>query len=444
MPHTPPRTVPSMTPLLLTRAEGIHVWDGAGKRYLDATSGAFCVQLGYSRPDLVLAMTEAATRVPHARPSIADSEDARAYRRALLAAAGAPYKRAVLTSSGSEAVDVALKIAHRYQVASGMPERTKVVYLAGHYHGATLAALSVTGTMSRRGPYEGAVGANQGGPPAFCVRCPLGLEYPSCRVACAEAAMGTELPAAFILETIPAAGLGAPVPPPGYLSRVRTLCNGSGALWIADEVLTGFGRTGALFAWQRLAERAAADGSHPDAGVFPDVVVFGKGAGAGYAPVSGVLIADRVVRALEPEEFRHLQTYGGNPVSAAVGSRVLAAFESEKIYERVREAEGTYRDSLEALRELEIVFDVRGVGAVWGIELAEDREGKPYPREAAIAERIAAACRERGVLTHSGHGVGTGERGDFVLLAPPLVTEDDSIAEIMSVLREAITEVTRA
>lgn len=166
MPHTPPRTLPSITPLLLTRAEGIHVWDGAGKRYLDATSGAFCVQLGYSRPDLVEAMTAAATRVPHARPSIADSEDARAYRRALLGAAGAPYKRVVLTSSGSEAVDVALKIAHRYQVASGMPERTKVVYLAGHYHGATLAALSVTGSP-RRGPYEGAVGANRGGPPAF-------------------------------------------------------------------------------------------------------------------------------------------------------------------------------------------------------------------------------------------------------------------------------------
>ncbi|HET9251131.1 MAG TPA: aminotransferase class III-fold pyridoxal phosphate-dependent enzyme [Candidatus Eisenbacteria bacterium] len=438
MPHAP-RTLSVPAPLLLlTRAEGVHVWDSAGRRYLDATSGAFCAQLGYSRPDLVEAMSEAASRVPHARPSISDSEHARAYRRRLLAAAGAPYKRAVLTSSGSEAVDVALKIAHRYQVACGNPERTRVAYLAGHYHGATLGALSVTGYSTRRAPYEAAVGPGRGGPSAFCARCFRGLSYPSCRVACADAAVGTEPPAAFILETIPGAGLGVVVPPPGYLARVRTLCDGSGALWIADEVLTGFGRTGALFSWQRLAEQS------PDAKAEPDLVVFGKGAGAGYAPLAGVLIADRILRTLEPEEFRHVQTYGGNPVAAAVGSRVLDALESGKLYERVREAEAIYREAFEPLRALDSVFDVRGLGALWGIELAESRAGAPFPREAGVAERVAAACRERGVLVHAGSGVVDGTRGDFVVLAPPLVTEDDSIVEIATALRDSIAQVTGA
>jgi adenosylmethionine-8-amino-7-oxononanoate aminotransferase len=440
VPYRPlPATDP---PLLLTRAEGVHVWDAGGTRYLDATSGAFCVQLGYSRSDLVSAMSAAAARIPHARPSVADSEDARAYRRKLLATAGAPYAEAVLTSSGSEAVDVALKIAHRYQVACGRPERKSVVYLAGHYHGATLAGLSVTGYTPRRAPFEGAVGPNRGGPPAFCVRCFRGLAYPSCRLACADAAVGSDPPAAFILETVPAAGLGAPVPPPGYLARVRTLCDGSGALWIADEVLTGFARTGSLFAWQRLAERPAPDGTLPDARVFPDVVVFGKGAGAGYAPLSGVLVADRVLRALEPEGFRHAQTHGGNPVGAAVGIGVLDALESEDVFQRVRRAEETYRSALAPLRDRSTVFDVRGIGALWGVELAEDRSGRPFPRERRVAERVLAACRERGILVHMGTGCADGTNGDFILVAPPLVADETSVEEIVVALGEAITEVT--
>jgi hypothetical protein len=412
-----------------------------GRRYLDATSGAFCVQLGYSRADLVRVMSETASRLPHARPSISESAEAREYRKQLLRAAGAPYAGVVLTSSGSEAVDVALKIAHRYQVSCGRSERSEVVYLAGHYHGATLAGLGVTGFAARRGPYEGAVGPNRGGPGAFCIRCFRGLTYPSCRLACADAAMGSDPPAAFILESVPAAGLGAPVPPPGYFARVRTLCDGSGALWIADEVLTGFGRTGALFSWQRLAERQAADGSRPDADVTPDLVVFGKGAGAGYAPLGGVLIADRVLRALEPEGFRHVQTYGGSPAAAAAGLRVLEVLESEQIYDRVRHAEETYRETLEPLSNEVEVFDLRGLGALWSVELAEEPSGRPFARERRVAERVAAACRERGVLIHAGTGCADGTRGDFVLIAPPLITEDATIREIAGVLRQAVVDV---
>ena len=440
-PPGPHRSLPSTDPpLLLDRAEGVHVWDAAGKRYLDATSGAFCVSLGYSRDDLVRAWSETATRLPHARPSIAESVEAREYRKRLLRAAGAPYAGVVLTSSGSEAVDVALKVAHRYQVACGSPERRDVIYLAGHYHGATVAALGVTGYTARRAPYEGAVGPNRGGPGAYCVRCFRGLTYPSCRIACADAAVGSDPPAAFILESVPAAGLGAPVPPPGYLARVRTLCDGAGALWIADEVLTGFGRTGALFAWQRLAERSAEDGTRPDASATPDLVVFGKGAGAGYAPLGGVLLADRVVRALEPEGFRHVQTYAGNPAAAAVGLCVLDAFESEHLHERVRRAEEIYEEALAPLREQRGVSDVRGLGALWGVEMAESRSGEPFARDRRVAERVASACRDRGVLIHAGTGCADGTRGDFVLIAPPLVTEDAAIREIAGVLGGAITE----
>lgn len=408
--------------LVLTRAEGIHVWDRGGNRYLDATSGAFCVQLGYTRPDIVAAMADAATLLPYARPSQFESEEGEAYRQELLEAVGPPYDRVILTSSGSEAVEVALKIAHRYQHATGRPDAGPVRHLSGHYHGVTLGALGVTGLRARRAPYEELVAGAGGGR--------------------GSAASGGGTAAAMILETIPAAGLGAPVPPPGYLASVRAQCDEADALWIADEVLTGFGRVGALFAWQRLAERQTPDGSTPDRDARPDVIAFGKGAGAGFAPVAGVLIADRVSLALDADGFTHFQTYGGNPIASAVGRRVLEAMAEGKIYARVRGAEADLEKALRSLLDLPSVCDVRGIGYLWGIELAEDREsGRTFPREKRVAERVADDCRERGVLVHAGSGCADGERGDFILIAPPLVTGKGAFETIAEAIGEAIPAV---
>jgi len=400
-----PSTIADGRPVF-SRAEGIYVWDREGRRYLDATSGAFCVQLGYTRPDLVRAMAEAAERLPYARPSEFESEEGEAYRRELLAAAGPPFARVVLTSSGSEAVEVALKIAHVYQRAIGSPERGRVEYLEGHYHGATLGALGVTGWKERRVPYEALLGPARTGP----------VEK-SGKVA------------AIIQETIPAAGLGVQVPVPGHLAELRARCDESGALWIADEVLTGFGRVGALFAWKRL-------------GAIPDLIVFGKGAGAGFAPVAGVLITERVARELDAAGFTHHQTYGGNPIAAAVGRRVLQAMAEERIDERVRENEVVLWNALDSLRANQHVSDVRGLGYLWGVELLEDvAAGRPFHRERQIAEQIAAACREQGVLVHAGAGSVDGDRGDFILIAPPLISLPGVFGEIGATLRAAIDQV---
>ena len=422
----------------LVRAQGCHVWDADGRRYLDATSGAFCMQLGYSRPDLVQAMTRAAQTLPHARPTEFENEETDRYRRELLAAAGAPYTRVVLTSSGSEAVDVALKISHRYQVSAGRADRTDVIHLDGHFHGATLGALGVTGWEPRRAHYAGLLGPGLAGPSATCRRCFRALTYPSCRVACADAAVSVR-PAAVIQETIPAVGLGAPIPPPGYLARMRTLCHGAGAVWIVDEVLTGFGRVGDLFVWRRLAASVDESGGALDREAVPDIVIFGKGAGAGYAPLAGVLVADRVARALEPAGFEHFQTYAGNPIAAAVGRRVLEAMSEERIEDRVREGEAAFEAALRELEALPCVYDVRGMGFLWAIEIVESKEtGRPLPRERAASRAIAEACRERGVLVHAGTGCAGGTEGDFILLAPPLISDEEGLLEITSVLRESI------
>jgi len=246
--------------------------------------------------------------------------------------------------------------------------------------------------------------------------------------------------AALIAETIPAAGLGAPVPPPGFLAGIRRACDTRGSLWIADEALTGFGRTGALFAWKRLAERAG------DAGVAPDIIVFGKGAGAGYAALGGILLADRVAAALDSAAdgpFTHAQTYGGHAIACAVGRRVLAALREEKIGERVREKEPLLREALAPLAAHQHVREVRGIGFLWGVTLRADRAtGAPFERGLRIAERVGASCRDLGMLVYAGAGSADGEQGDHLLVAPPLVSDAHHFAQIELTLRQALDAVT--
>jgi len=408
---------PPLRPIL-TRGEGVHVWDVDGHRFLDAISGSFCVQLGYGRADLARAAADAAGRLPFARPSVFESEESEAYARELLEAAGPPYTRAVFTSSGSEAVEAALKTAYLYQSARGRPARTRVSRLRGHFHGATRGALAVTDYRARRKPYEPML-VGSGDP----IDPHSGNDL--------EKDLGET--AALIAETLPAAGLGAPVPPPGFLARIRRACDAADSLWIADEVLTGFGRVGALFGWKRLAERPE------DSGVAPDIVVFGKGAGCGYAALAGILLSERVESACS-----HAQTYGGHAIACAVGRRVLAALREEGIEERVRSLEGALREALEALAGHEHVREVRGLGFLWGLTLRESRAtGAPFPREQRIAERVEAACRERGLLVYGGSGADDGDRGDHLLVAPPLVSAPHHFTQIAIGIRQALDEVIR-
>ena len=418
---------PSLRPTLI-RGEGVHVWDAEGRRYLDAISGSFAVQLGYGRADLVRALTEAASRLPYARPSRFESEESDAYARELIAQAGPPYARAYLTSSGSEAVDAALKAAFLYQVAKGRPDRKRILHFRGHFHGATLGALEVTDYKQRRAPYE----AILSGAPA--------LDPGRAQHDGAELDAELQSAAALIAETIPAAGLGAPLPAPGFLARVRDVCDARGALWIADEILTGFGRVGDLFAWRRLGQVQGRTAT-------PDIIVFGKGAGGGYAALGGILVTDRVASALDQAPggaFSHAQTYGGHAIACAVGRRVLAAMREEKIEARVREKEGALREALSALSAHPHVLHVRGLGFLWGVVLRKDRHtGDPFPRELRIAERLEAACRDRGLLVFSGSGSHDGILGDHLLIGPPLVSDAHHFPQIAIGIRESLDAVIR-
>ena len=246
---------------------------------------------------------------------------------------------------------------------------------------------------------------------------------------------------ALLAETIPAAGLGAPVPRPGFLAEIRQACDARDALWIADEVLTGFGRVGSLFAWKRLTERGE------DRGARPDIIAFGKGAGGGYAPIGGVLFAERVASVLDSAPggaFSHAQTYGGHAIACAVGRHVLAVMREENIESRVREKEKALREALSALSAHPHVLDVRGLGFLWGVLVRKDRRtGEPFPRELRIAERVEGACRDRGLLVFSGSGSHDGNLGDHLLVGPPLVSDTHHFPQIAIGIRESLDAVMR-
>jgi adenosylmethionine-8-amino-7-oxononanoate aminotransferase len=423
------RNLPSRTHLggsrpVLVRGEGCYVWDREGRRYLDATSGAFCANLGYTRPDLVDAMRAAAARLPHARPSAFDSEESEAYRAELLAAAGAPFARVLLTSSGSEAVEAAMKVAVAYHRARGDADRTTVRSLAGHYHGATFGALGVTGWEARREPWAGVVGPRADG-----------LPVPDDRSA------------ALIAETIPVAGLGVAMPAAGTMAARRAACDAAGALWIADEVLTGFGRCGALFAWQRLIAGEIAGGSGVGAGAgvdagadaeaVPDLVVFGKGAGAGFAALAGVLVSERVAAALESGDatavpFAHHQSHGGNPIASAVGRAVIRAFAAEGIDARTRSSEASTACIVDEAAGAG--SNVRGMGALWAVAPVG-----ATAEAGAEAEALHRALRERNTLTHWATGdVAAGAPG-AVVMAPPLTADEETWAALGAALADAAT-----
>ena len=273
--------------------------------------------------------------------------------------------------------------------------------------------------------------------PCYCYRCPLGLTYPACNVACADElekfllSVSSETVAAFILEPVVGATLGAVAPPEGYLQRIFEICRRHGILLIADEVMTGLGRTGTTFAVEHW-------------GVVPDMILVGKAVASGYAPLGGVLVAPRVAEAIAQGSgrFEHGFTYQAHPVAMAAGLAVLDYISEHQLFERVAPAG---RALLQALRSVEghaYVGDVRGCGLLLGVEFVRDRTTRePFPREANLAERIRQAALEEGITTYPIQGCVDGERGDHVLLAPPFIISSDEISEIARALGAAVERV---
>ena len=420
-----------------TRAEGCFVYTDDGKRYMDASGGAAVVTIGHGVEEIGRAMAEQASRLAYVHSSQFQTEIAEKLARRILALAPdgmGPDGRVYFTSGGSEATETALKLARQYWLEQGENKRFRVLSRLQSYHGSTLGALSVSGNVRRREPFAPMLAEWGHIPPCYCYRCPYGLRYPECNVECADELNrtlerdGSGDVAAFIFEPVVGATLGAVAPPDGYVQRIADICRQHGILLIADEVMTGMGRTGKPFAVEHW-------------GATPDMILVGKGIASGYAPLGAVIVSGHVAETISHGSgtFLHGFTYNAHPVATAAGNAVLDYIERENLFARVDVAGREMRAALEPLKKFSVVGDVRGLGLLWGIEFVQDKKSRePFPPDARIASRIQEDAREAGIMTYPIQGCVDGTRGDHILLAPPFTITSAMIQMLAAGLEKAI------
>jgi len=429
-------------PPVALRAEGSTIWDARGRAYLDAAGGAIVVNVGHGRRSVADAMAEQAARVAYAHGSVFTSEALEAYAAEIGPHLPMDDPAIYPVSGGSEAVETALKLARAYHLARGEADRWVVFSRWGSYHGNTLGALDLSGRRPLRRPYEQWLGrfrhlsaaypyrAGEPGSNALSTAEELASELER-----AIEAAGPGTVAAFVAEPIVGATLGAVVPPEGYWPAIAEVCRRHGVLLIADEVMTGFGRTGRWFALDHW-------------GVRPDVLVAAKGATSGYWPFGFVAASGEVHDAVTGPggSFVHGFTYSHHVVGAAVAREVLRILEAELLVE----ASATKGERLQGLLRERLgdhpnVGEIRGRGLMVGVEFVADRSTRaPFPRATKLVEAILRAARADGLLLYSGSGNANGVDGDTVLLGPPFVVTDAELAWIADGLLSSLEAAVRA
>jgi adenosylmethionine-8-amino-7-oxononanoate aminotransferase len=419
--------------LRIVRGRGIHVWDADGRRYVDGLSGLWNVSVGHGRLEIARAIARQARTLAFA-PTLLGFTTEPAVRLAARIAKRLPpgLDRVVFTSGGSEANESVIRYVRAYNRLRGKPDKIGMVTLTNAYHGSSTGAAGLTGLATFHRLYEPLLPEVHRIARPHCYRCELALEHPACALACADelervvAREGADRIGAVLVEPIQGVG-GVVVPPPGWLERLRAICDRHDLLLVVDEVITGFGRTGTWFGFQ-----------HWDA--VPDMLVFAKGVTSGYQPLGGVVLHERVWRVFldaGPDfALHHGFTYSGHPVACAAGLANLDILERERLIEAVRRNAPHFRAALELLAASPIVGDVRAIGLMAAVEIVADRTTRrSFASEERIPWRIREAALGRGLICRAS--------AEALMLCPPLVTTREQLEEIVGIVAEAIADVTR-
>jgi adenosylmethionine-8-amino-7-oxononanoate aminotransferase len=418
----------------IVRGEGCWLYDADGGAYLDAVGGAFVANVGHGVREIAEAVGRQAERLAYVNGTAFTHDPVEEFAAEIARRSPGDLDLVYPLSSGSEAVEAALKLARQYWVETGQPGRRKVVALTPAYHGNTLLALSASARQHYQMYFRDWLVDIVRVPAPYAYRCacrgvpPL---CPACSGEAVEAAIlreGPETIAAVIAEPVGGSSSGASVPAPEYWRRVRAACNLAGVLLIADEVLTGAGRTGT---WSALEPY----------GVVPDIMTLGKGIAGGYVPLSAVVAPRRLADALAQGSggLLHAQTFSHHATLCAAGVATLRYLRDHALIERCAAMAPVFHERLASLRELPGVGDVRGRGLLAGVEFVADPATRaPFPRAVRFAETFAAAALEAGLVVWPNVGQADGVNGDLAMLAPPFVVSHEEIDLIVQRFGEAL------
>jgi adenosylmethionine-8-amino-7-oxononanoate aminotransferase len=410
-------------PFVIERGQGIYLYDVDGKEYIDGLAGVFVASVGHANPEVLEGIIHQLQTLTFAPPLASTNVPAIKLAERLCELTPPQYNLVKFTSGGSEAVEMAIKMALQYHKQTGNPSKYRFIGTYGAYHGATLGALSASGTPARQVTFEPLMGSFLHVHPPNFKHCPLKLDARQCEASCVWQfddmirRVGPETVAAVIVEPVMNVE-GLVWPPPSYFQTLREICDRYDVLLIYDEVITGFGRTGTLF----FAEQA---------GAWPDLLCVGKGMSGGYVPLGATIINDRVAAAFWGEPEDHVQfnaghTFAGNPMSCATGLAVLDYIINHHLLGHVAEVGPYLRDKLEALRpDYRAIIDVRGLGLWWGVEFAQNPTGD-------IGRRVERAARTHGLVVRGAP--------DMVSFGPPLVITCAEIDEMVRRFVQALDE----
>ena len=422
---------------LIVQGEGCWLVDDRGRRYLDGCGGAYVACLGHGVPEVVEAVAEQIRRVAFVSGMSFTNEAAEALAEELSELALGDLDRFYFLSSGSDAIEAALKLARQYWVERGRPAKHRLIALAPSYHGNTLLALSASAREKARAPFGPWLVDVARVPAPYPYRCRCRGEDPGC-ARCGGRALedvileiGADQVAAFIAEPVGGSSTGAAVPRDDYWRTVREICDRHDVLWVADEVLVGAGRTGT---WSALEPYDA----------VPDIQVMGKGLSGGYAPLAAVAASRRIVDVLaaRSKAVLHAQTFSHTPMMCSAGLAAVRYIKSHDLVARCDRMGDVLHRKLAVLRGLPFVGDIRGRGLLAGIEFVADADSRaPFPRERRFAERFAAAAERAGLMVWPNTGHADGTNGDLVVLAPPYIITEPEIDEIVTRLQRALEDV---
>lgn len=431
-----PRVLDKQLPLA-QRSQGVWIEAAGGRRFLDASGGAVVVNVGHGREEIARAVFEQLRTLSYVHPTMFTTPPLEGLAAALTAHMPAGLDRFYFMSSGSEAVETAIKLARQIQAARGNPDRQLLVSRWKSYHGLTMGALAAAGRTSFRLPFYPMLRDAVHIPPPYCLRCSYGLAYPACRLRCALALdetiqnLGPSAVSAFIGETVGGASIAVCPPPEGYWPLVREICDRHRVLLILDEVMCGMGRTGKWFAAEHY-------------NVVPDIMVLGKGLSGGTLALSAVATSSDHMETVRrgAGDFAHGGTFSHNGIACAAGLAAVKILEREALVERAAQVGRRIGQRLrEALADSPHVGEIRGIGMMWGVEFVRDKQSlAPFPRSEKVTEKLWQALFDQGVILYKSVAL-AGMDGDGLIVAPPFVITEGEIDQVAQTLRGAMRTV---